>query len=84
MNDLKSSSLLKLDTKISRMDLVQKPNGTNIKELGSNLKKALLSDNTFLSNLNVHDKNTTNSVAKASGSYKDLVLSVLKRKQTTA
>ncbi|CAF0736333.1 unnamed protein product [Brachionus calyciflorus] len=80
----------KVESKIPRVESNHNPN-SSIKELSSVLKRNLLNDNSILSNFNVKKNSNlsmlSNSLSIGSsgggtsgGGYKDLVLSVLKKK----
>jgi hypothetical protein len=65
---------------------------TDLKERGMELKRALLTDSSFLSTLSINKEPTglikqsekSSPSSRSAGGYKSLVLSVLKKKETTA
>jgi len=69
---------------ITKADLSKKASGQKLsfQERGSDLKRALMGDNSFLSSIK---NNATNSIAtdKPTSSYKDLLLNVLKKSNAT-
>jgi hypothetical protein len=81
------SAISRIQGSVTKADLSQKSKESinNLKEKGAELKKALLENSSFLSGLTSKNDNK-NSVNRSiggnasGGGYKDLILSVLKKK----
>ena len=80
LNEFKSVSRFSQDSVITKADLSKKAGlqKQSIQERGSDLKRALMGDNSFLST--IKSNGSTTSDAKPPNSYKDLILNVLKKK----
>ena len=86
LNEFKSVSRFSQDNVITKADLSKKAGlqKQSIQERGSDLKRALMGDNSFLSTIKYGSTSSNDSMttsdAKPPSSYKDLILNVLKKK----
>lgn len=69
---------------ITKADLSKKASGQkmNFQERGSDLKRALMGDSSFLSTIK-NSPTSSNATDKPTNSYKDLLLNVLKKSNAT-